>query len=281
MDEAEETPQLHNEAPAKKTERGKLPTWMKSPAKTVLGITVGSLAILSVSLISINASVQIGDTTEIHNNFGSAVASSSQTSLQSKSVSTEEAKLSMDTGTCLLSGTPVPCDTEHDQEVISTDIGTCDISTLYAYVSGNPDFDYFGPSVSVSSSGSHCIAHFPSRQSSVEGAWANPAAEIDPLRACFAGPQAISPIVDCSQPHTGEIVYQQDTTTTASMDCQARAEEYTNTPYFDWRDTLRVDQLNDDSKGVRQCILTIRGDGELKTGLRNLKNTKVHVAPSS
>ena len=259
------------EASAKKEKKPLL----KKVVATIAASTFLGITLFSCSLISLNAPIHVGGTTV--NNFGAEFSEPPQ---NPETSDTNTTITSAEIGTCLSSGNTVPCDTEHNQEIISADQAHCDTSTLYSYVSGNPSFDFFGPSVSVSWKDGSCLAETPVRSSSIRGAWVEPTVVTDPLRACYAGEQANQKIVDCSQPHTGEIIYQQDADDPQDMRCTERAEAYTNASESSWASILRVDSVEVEGDTTRRCVLTTRNGGTLETGLRNLKNTSIQISSS-
>lgn len=246
---------------------------------TFLGISYAAVSYTPIgSLFGLHGDLVVGDKTEINNIYSSPSGGSQQLPAASDASTSEALAPQIGIGTCLSSGKVVPCDTEHNQEVIGTDPASCDVSALYGYVSGNPDFDFFGPSVFVSEHDGSCVAKVPARTSSIQGVWAESNVVADPLRACYVGEQASPKIVDCSQRHAGEITYQQPVSNSGDMRCEERAEEYTNAPQTAWGNVLQAYPLDDEGDGLRRCVLTTRSDGTLETGLRNLRNTKVKIS---
>lgn len=225
-------------------------------------------------------SLAFGGHTEI-NHYGSSAEDSVDVSSASASSGELGSPIGLlGEGTCLQGGNPVPCDTPHNQEVISVAGASCNFAALYAYVAGNLSIDYFAPSVDVFQTDGGCIARFPDRQSSIKNAWKESGSELDSLRACFAGEQANPQFVDCSQPHVGEVVYAQDLSATGNMDCDIKAEEYTNTPLYKWKNELEAKVYDDPGAGLRRCVLSSRNGGEIETGLRNLRSGKVEIKSS-
>lgn len=248
---------------------------------SIMGGVTLTLFITLVVVVNIKGnSVTVGGDTVI-NHYGSTVEDSEDVSSSSASSVESGSPIGLlGEGTCLQEGSPVPCDTLHNQEVISAAGASCDFAALYAYVAGNLSIDYFAPSVEVSQADGGCIARFPDRQSSIKNIWKESGSELDSLRACFAGEQANPQFVDCSQPHVGEVVYAQGLSATGSMECESKAEEYTNTPLYKWKNELEVKVYEDPGEGLRRCVLSSRNGGEIETGLRNLRSGKVEIKSS-
>ncbi|MFW0170063.1 hypothetical protein [Rothia sp. P4278] len=179
-------------------------------------------------------------------------------------------------GTCLNAGSAAPCDTTHNQEVVSQR-DTCSMDHFYTYTAGNKEYDIPAPEVSVEKSNESCIATFPARSSSIKNIWniLNYSPEIDPLRACYAGSQASQKIVSCGQPHLGEVVYQQADSASESLNCEDRANSYMGTSTYMWRDDLKVVDPAPVLNGSRYCILETRNNKPLESQLRNLKINKI------
>lgn len=179
-------------------------------------------------------------------------------------------------GTCLNSGSTVPCDTTHNQEVVAQG-DTCSMDHFYTYTAGNKEYDIPAPEVSVEKSDESCIATFPIRSSSIKNIWdsLNYSPEIDPLRACYAGIQSSQKIVSCGEPHLGEVVYQQAESASEALNCEDRANTYMGTSTYMWRDDLKVVDPAPVLNGSRYCILETRNNKPLESQLRNLKINKI------
>lgn len=250
----------------------------KKLTTAILSLAGISIAAVSLNLVSItlsphfNIAVTVGEPRTTQGSASSQLPSAESPDSTAPAVDSKVLAV----GTCLNTGSTVPCDTTHNQEVIAQG-DTCSMDYFYTYTAGNKEYDIPAPEISVEESNKSCIANFPTRSSSIQNIWnnLNYSPEIDPLRACYAGSQASQKIVSCGEPHLGEVVSQQAESDPSSLSCEDRANTYMGTSTHMWHEDLKVVDPAPVWNGSRYCVLETRNNKPLESQLRNLKINKI------
>lgn len=177
---------------------------------------------------------------------------------------------------CLLSDTPVPCDTSHDSEVI-VNASTCDADALVSYLAGIVKVDTLSPGISYESTSDGCQVNFPfSLTGSVDGKWRDASRELPELRSCF-NPDRADQFVSCGEPHIGEVVYNQSDGDSTHLSCEVKAEDYMKAEKERWQDTLTTEEITHD--GTWLCVAKTRNDNLLDGTLRSLGTQRIKTKP--
>jgi len=178
---------------------------------------------------------------------------------------------------CLSSSeTAVPCDTQHDGEVISS-VSSCGSDVLVNYMGGNVAVDTLSPGISYEPISSGCKVSFPySLEESVEGKWVADLRHLPGLRSCF-NPDRADQVVGCNEPHTGEVVYSQSGGDGANLSCDAKAADYMDANKDKWQDMLKTEGI--EHNGSWLCVAKTRNNNFLDGTLRSLGSQKIKTKP--
>ncbi len=165
------------------------------------------------------------------------------------------------------------CDAPHVSEVFNAS-GDCSDDALLQYLGGLPGQDILRVDLRlrpISTTGSLlCVVDKPSQAlvSNSRDALLNRSG--DPWRRCH---DAIAREVSCAQPHTTEVVYEEQSAG-EDLDCRTRADAYLEIPFA--RHAAELELLQD----AKHCYVGVRGDDLLNGSLRRLGTKALPLEPS-